>query len=66
MCDGVVVVVVVVVQVRSSHSKRSERDQQPAESEWWQHGLLHQWRAAYCSVHFHTSWVYFVFSHTIS
>ena len=40
-CGGAhVVVVVLVVQIRSIHSKRSERDQQPAESELWQHGLL--------------------------
>ena len=37
-----------VVQVRSIHL---ERDQQPAESEWWQHGLLHgRWHAQRYSV----------------
>ena len=38
----------VVVQVRSI---LSQRDQQPAESEWWQHGLLHQSWTAHSSIH---------------
>ena len=39
--------VVMVVVVRIIHSKHLERDQRPAVSEWWQHGLLHQRRTSY-------------------